>query len=301
MSPGKTTGVGKIFYSTRIAPYVFILPFLIIFSIFFLYPAITSIVMSFHDVQSFDHWEFTGLANYKKLNNIHFFNALRTSTIYTVLTILILIPVPMIIATFLNSKVMIAKNFFRSVVFLPALVSVVVAGVAFRLVFGNTEVAFVNSILIRLGFEPVSWMLNHKTGMFLMVLLGTWRWAGVNMIYFMSGLQAIPVELYESASIDGAGVFRKFFGITLPLLKPIAVYVLTISIYGGYAMFTESYVFWNESMPGDIGMTIVRYMYQEGLLRNRLGVGAAVGVTLLGIVFVINIIQLRMFGLFRKD
>ena len=144
-------------------------------------------------------------------------------------------------------------------------------------------------------------MLNQSTGMFLMVILGTWRWAGVNMIYFMSGLQAIPVELYESASIDGAGVFRKFFSITLPLLKPIAIYVLTISIYGGYAMFTESYVFWNESMPGDIGMTIVRYMYQEGLLRNRLGVGSAVGVTLLMIVFLINIIQLRMFGLFRKE
>ncbi|WP_319559122.1 sugar ABC transporter permease [Marispirochaeta sp.] len=294
----KLTGI---FYSTRLAPYVFVLPFLIVFFVFFLYPTISSIIMSLHDVKGFGNWEFIGLKNYERLNNIHFFNALRTSSIYTLLTITILIPVPMIIAIFLNSKIMLARNFFRSVVFLPALISVVVAGIAFRLLFGNTEVAFVNGILARFGYEPVRWMLNQSTGMFLMVLLGTWRWAGVNMIYFMSGLQAIPIELYESASIDGAGVFRKFFGITLPLLKPIAIYVLTISIYGGYAMFTESYVFWNQSMPGDIGMTIVRYMYQEGLLRNRLGVGSAVGVTLLGIVFVINIFQLRLFGMFRKE
>ena len=288
-SVSKLTGI---FYSARLAPYVFVLPFLLVFFVFFLYPTISSIIMSLHDVKGFGNWEFIGLKNYERLNNIHFFNALRTSSLYTFLTIVILIPVPMIIAIFLNSKLMLARNFFRSVVFMPALISVVVAGIAFRLLFGNTEVALINSILARFGIEPVR---------FLMVVLGTWRYAGVNMIYFMSGLQAIPVELYESASIDGAGVFRKFFGITLPLLKPIAIYVLTISIYGGYAMFTESYVFWNQSMPGDIGMTIVRYMYQEGLLQNRLGVGSAVGVTLLAIVFVINIIQLRLFGMFRKE
>ncbi|ORC34099.1 arabinose transporter permease [Marispirochaeta aestuarii] len=297
-SVSKLTGI---FYSARLAPYVFVLPFLLVFFVFFLYPTISSIIMSLHDVKGFGNWEFIGLKNYERLNNIHFFNALRTSSLYTFLTIVILIPVPMIIAIFLNSKLMLARNFFRSVVFMPALISVVVAGIAFRLLFGNTEVALINSILARFGIEPVRWMLNKSTGMFLMVVLGTWRYAGVNMIYFMSGLQAIPVELYESASIDGAGVFRKFFGITLPLLKPIAIYVLTISIYGGYAMFTESYVFWNQSMPGDIGMTIVRYMYQEGLLQNRLGVGSAVGVTLLAIVFVINIIQLRLFGMFRKE
>jgi arabinooligosaccharide transport system permease protein len=291
----------SIFYSTRLAPYVFVFPFLLAFFLFFLYPTITSFIMSLNDVISLGNWEYIGLENYKRLNNVHFFNALRTSTLYTVLTITVLIPLPLLIAVFLNSKFMIARNFFRSVVFLPALISVVVAGVAFRLLFGNTDVAFVNSVLARFGVDPVNWMLTHPTGMFLMVLLGTWRWTGVNMIYFMSGLQAIPSELYESASIDGAGVVRKFFGITLPLLKPIFIYVLTMSIYGGYAMFTESYVFWNESMPGDIGMTIVRYMYQEGLLRNKLGFGAAVGVTLLIIVFLINIVQLHFMGLFRKE
>jgi arabinosaccharide transport system permease protein len=291
----------SIFYSVKLAPYVFVLPFLIAFVVFFLYPTINSFWMSLHNVISLKNWEFVGLENYKRLNNIHFANALRTSTLYTVFTIAILVPVPMLLAVFLNSRSLPGRNLFRSVLFLPALISVIVAGVAFRLLFGNTEIAFVNSILVRFGIDPVDWMLTRPTGMLLMVLLGTWRWSGVNMIYFLSGLQTIPPELYESASIDGASGVRKFFSITLPLLRPIAIYVVTISIYGGFAMFTESFVFWNQSMPGDIGMTIVRYMYQEGLLQNRLGFGAAVGVTLLAIVFAINILQLRFLGLFRRE
>ena len=207
----------------------------------------------------------------------------------------------MMIAVFLNSKILPAKNVFRSILFIPSLVSVIVAGVAFRLLFGNTTAGFVNNMLVRFNQEPVRWMLGQGTGMFIMVILGTWRWAGVNMIYFLSGLQSIPKELYESAEIDGAGVIRKFFSISMPILKPISIYVLTITIYGGYSMFSESFVFWNLSMPDNIGLTMVRYIYQEGLLRNDFGMGAAIGLALLAIVFAVNIIQLSFFGMFKGE
>jgi len=137
--------------------------------------------------------------------------------------------------------------------------------------------------------------------MFIMVSLACWRWSGVNIVYFLSGLQNIPKELYESADIDGANSLDKFFYITLPLLKPIIIYVLTISIYGGFAMFGESYVYWNENMPGDIGLTIVRYIYQEAIQRNDLGYGSSIGIVLLAIVFGINILQLKFFGIFRRE
>lgn len=301
MQPPRSSKLFSVFYSAKVAPYVFVLPFILTFLIFFLYPTINTLVMSFHRVVGVGNWEFVGLDNYRRLDNNHFYNALRTSSLYTFFTIAVLIPLPMLVAVFLNSKLMPARWFFRSVLFVPSLVSVIVAGVAFRLLFGNTAAGFVNSVLIRFGFEPVRWMLSHTTGMLLMVILGTWRWSGVNMIYFLSGLQSIPSELYESADMDGAGAIRKFTAITLPLLKPISIYVLTISIYGGYAMFTESYVFWNTSMPADIGLTMVRYIYQQGLLRNDFGMGSAIGLSLLAIVFAINIVQLKFFGLFRKE
>lgn len=290
-----------VLYSAKVAPYVFVLPFVLTFLVFFLHPTVSTLIMSFHRVHGAGNWEFVGLENFRRLNNRHFFSALRTSSLYTFFTIALLIPIPMLIAVFLNSKFLPAKNAFRSILFVPSLVSVIVAGVAFRLLFGNTSAGFVNGVLIRLGRDPVRWMLSHNTGMLIMVVLGTWRWAGVNMIYFLSGLQSIPKELYESAEIDGAGGFRQFTAITMPLLKPISIYVLTISIYGGYSMFAESFVFWNLSMPDNIGLTMVRYIYQEGLLRNDFGMGSAIGLSLLAIVFVVNIVQLSFFGLFRKD
>ena len=137
--------------------------------------------------------------------------------------------------------------------------------------------------------------------MFILVALALWRMTGVYMIYFLSGLQAIPEELYESADIDGAGTVRKFMHITLPLLKPTTIYVLTLVVFEGYRMFGESYVYWNENTPGDLGLTITRYIYMEAFRQNDMGFGSAIGITLLCIVLVINVIQLNSFGLFRKE
>jgi arabinosaccharide transport system permease protein len=293
--------IKKIFYSQTLAPYIFILPFLLSFLIFFLYPTINTFFMSFHEVLGMGNQNFIGLTNYQRLFNQNFYEAIRTNTLYTIFLIIILIPLSMLFATLLNLKYLKGRNFFKSALFVPALTSIIVAGVAFRLLFGEMETAFVNSILIRLGFSAKQWTLNHDTGMFLMVSLASWKMIGIYMIYFISGLQAIPEELYESAEIDGANTISKFTKITLPLLKPISIYVLTILIFDGYRMFGESFVFWNEGMPGNIGLTIVRYIYQQAFQRNNMGFGSAIGIVLLAIVLTINLIQLRFFGVFKKE
>jgi arabinosaccharide transport system permease protein len=120
-------------------------------------------------------------------------------------------------------------------------------------------------------------------------------------MYFLSGLQNIPNELYESADIDGANTLEKFMKITVPLLKPMTVYVLTISIYGGMAMFTESYMLWSGNRsPNDIGLTIVGYLYRMGWEQNNMGLGSAIGVLLLVVTMIINMIQLNFFGIYKK-
>lgn len=295
------TSFKSIFYNSRVAPYIFVSPFLLSFFIFFLYPTISTFIMSFQKVLGLNHAEFIGFDNYARLNNEHFYNALQTNTIYTIFSIMLLIPLPLIFAVLLNSKLIKGRTFFKSVIFIPALTSVIVAGVSFRLMFGELDTALINSVFIKLGLSPRQWTLNYGTGMMLMVILNTWRAAGINMVYYLAGLQSIPEELYESAEIDGANAFRKFFNITLPLLKPIVIYTLTIGIFEGYRMFGESYVFWNEAMPNDIGLTIVRYIYQQAFQRNDMGMGSAIGIVLLAIVLIINIAQLKMFGLFKKE
>lgn len=306
--PSKSVKSSGVFYSIKrflcsqkVAPYVFVLPFILAFLLFFLVPTLQTIYMSFHKVITLQDMEFIGLKNYRRLFNVHFFNALKTNTIYTIGCVLTLIPIPIFLAVLLNSKLIRGRNLFRSVFFIPSLTSVIVSGVAFRLIFGSLPTALFNWILGFFGVDPIKWNMEFWPAMFSLLALAVWRMTGVYMIYFLSGLQAIPNELYESASVDGAGTWRQFFHITLPLLKPTTVYVLTLVAFEGYRMFSESYVFWNENTPGDLGLTVTRYIYQEAFRQNDMGFGSAIGITLLCIVLCINLIQLKSFGLFRKD
>ncbi|MBJ8191771.1 sugar ABC transporter permease, partial [Bacillus cereus] len=132
--------------------------------------------------------------------------------------------------------------------------------------------SLMNSLLGVFGLEPYKWLMNANTGFLALIVLALWRWLGVNMLYYMSGLQNIPPELYEAAQIDGASRFDSFWRITIPMLKPVTIYVFTISIYAGLSMFTESYMLWNgNNSPNDIGLTIVGYLYRQGLEQNSMG------------------------------
>lgn len=299
-NPAKTSRLTA--NSMKIAPYIFVLPFILSFLIFYLYPIISTVIMSFQKILGPGDVEFIGFANYARLLSPRFYNSLKVTTLYTIYTIAVLVPLPIILAVILNSKTTIGKEFFKSAFFIPALTSVVVAGIFYRYAFGDQPTSLMNTIVSALGGEPIKWLMGRGTGMFVLVLYCTWRWLGVNIVYFLSGLQSIEDQLYESAEIDGANALQKFFYITLPSLKPVIIYVVTISVYGGYAMFAESYTLWaGPRSPGDIGTTIVNFLYQQGFNENDLGYGSAIGITLLGIVAIVNAIQLSLFGFFKKE
>jgi arabinosaccharide transport system permease protein len=204
------------------------------------------------------------------------------------------------LAVFLNSKIVKFKTLFRASLFVPALTSTIVGGMIFRLMFGEQESAAANQLISFLGFDPVNWRFTAWSGMLLMVLLASWRWIGVNLLYFLAALQNIPDELYEAADIDGASRFQKLLFITLPQLKPIIIFVSTITIINGFRMFEESFVFWEAGSPGNIGLSVVGYIYQQGIQQNDMGFGAAIGVVLMLIIFVVSFIYLIMTGAFKK-
>lgn len=290
----------KFLYSQKAAPYVFVLPFVLTFFIFFAYPIVETIVMSFQKVSNGGN-EWVGLKNYQMLLNPVFYKALKNSILYMILSCALVIPIPMFLATMLNSKAMKAKGVFRSIMFIPALTSVVVAGIVFRLMFGELEGSFMNQVINFFGMEPIVWLRRTVPVWIALLLLCMWRWTGVNMMYYLSGLQQIPGDLYESAEIDGANSLQQFRYITLPLLKPTTVYVLTISIFGGMAMFTESYLLFNgNNSPNNVGLTVIGYLYRMGLTQNNVGLGSAIGVVLLIIVLILNVIQLLLNGTFSK-
>lgn len=292
----------KILYSQKAAPGVFVLPFLLSFLIFWIYPLFSTVRMSFQSILP-NQIEWLGLANYTKLlKDTAFHTAIKNSFTYMLLSLCLLIPFPMLFAVMMDSHIVKAKGFFKALLYLPALTSVVISGTLFRLMFSEYATGQLNVILGWLGLEPMAWLKNGATAMLALLVLACWRWTGVNMLYFLSGLKGIDQSLYESAEIDGAGAVAKFFRITLPMLKPTVIYVVTISVYGGLAMFLETYMLWaGKPSPKNIGLTIVGYLYRRGIEKNDLGYASAVGLVLLVIALLINIGQLVLNGTFRKE
>lgn len=291
----------KFLYSQKVAPYVFIAPFIITFLLFFAYSIVSMVIMSFQRVAG-PNTTFNGLENYKILTNAVFIKSLKNSIFYTIVSCALMIPIPMVLAIMLNSKQMRLKTTFRSMLFIPALTSVVVVGVVFRLMFGELEGSFMNQLIACFGMEPIIWLRKPGTVWLALFLICLWRWTGVNMMYYLSGLQQIPEDLYESATVDGANAFQQFRYVTLPLLKPTTVYVLTISIFGGMAMFSESFILFNgNKSPNNVGTTLVGMLYRMGFEQNQIGIASAIGVIFLVIVLLINAVQLIVNGFFKKE
>lgn len=286
----------------KIAPYLFVLPFIISFLVFSLYPFINAVIMSFQQVNGFSDAQWIGLTNYRTLlNDGDFYAALWNVLRYTFWTLVILIPLPMLVAYIMNQKGIPLKGFFRSVYFVPVLTSSVIAGLIFKYAFSSEKTGVFNTWLHAFGIGPVDWLNQSGTAMFALVIIAVWRWLGTNMIYFLSGLQGISPELYESASMDGASAFQKFWYVTIPLLKPITIYVLTISIMAGFSMFNESYVYWGAQSPNNVGTTLVTLIYKAAFTNGNFGYSCTLGVALFLIVVVVNIIQTRLMGLFKDE
>ncbi len=292
----------KFLYSQKAAPYVFVLPFILSFAFFWIYPLFSTVKMSFQSILP-GEVSWVAFKNYSKLlKDSAFHTAVINSFEYMILTIVLLIPFPMAFACLMDSNLVKAKGIWKALLYLPALVSVVVSGTLFRLMFSELPTGQMNIFLSWFGQAPIKWLKIKSTGMFALVLIACWKWTGVNMLYFLSGLKGIDTSLYEAASIDGASGLQKFRYVTMPLLKPTTVYVLTISVYAGLAMFLESFMLWNgNSSPNNIGLTIVGYLYRRGIENNQLGYASAVGLVLLVIALAINIVQLILNGTFKKE
>ncbi len=275
---------------------------MIVFLIFKVYPVILAILMSFQNFQGVQSQEWVGLANYQNVFQLVRFNqALTNTTIYTIGTLLILIPLPLVLAVLLDSGRVVQSTLFRTLIFLPALTSLVVAGTVFRLILANE--GFLNLVLNSVfGLPKMRWLDTADLALPSLILVATWRWTGINILYFNAGLVNIPRELYEAAAIDGANPLQMFWRITLPLLRPTTLFVVVLTIIGGYQVFVEPFIIYlGGAGPGDGGLTMALLIYRTAFTSFNFGTAAAMGVILAAIIFVFSLIQFRFFGVFKKE
>ncbi|XOQ47037.1 MAG: L-arabinose transport system permease protein AraP [Thermocaproicibacter melissae] len=286
------------------APYLFALPFVISFLLFFLYPVIDMFIMSFHKMEGISSSVFIGLDNYKRLfSDPHLGMAVSNSILFTIGILITNVVFGVLLAVVLNNKLTPFRNIFRSALFLPSLTSIIVAGIYFRLFFGGGDQTPLNALMSFFHLRVREWLYDNQTsGLIALVITSTWRWLGINTMYFICGLQSIPDELYEAADIDGANSIKKFWYITVPGLKPMLIFVITTLTYGGLRMFGESYVLWiNGSTPGDIGLTIVLYIYKTAFAHFDNGYASALSVVLFICLMLINLIYIKLLGIGKRE
>lgn len=291
------------FRPNKLAPYIFVSPFFILFAIFSACPIALSIHMSLFDSIGFTTKVFVGWENYTSLlrDNL-FWKAVLNTLYFAAGTFLIQIPIALGLALILNNKLLKGRSWFRLAFFSPVLIAGVFIAIIFNLIYNQDHgllnyllsARFPRWLLSKFGVQNTGfgWLRESHLVMPAIILAGVWRWSGFNMVYFLAGLQAVREELYEAAAIDGAGPWQSFLHVTLPGLRPIILFVFVMSMIGSFELFDIPYVLLGGPGPNDSGLTVVMYLYREGFSNLRLGYAAAIGWVLFAIVFTLSAFQM---------
>lgn len=288
----------------KLTPYLFISPFFIGYAIFFIIPVVWSLNLSLYRQTGLNaNAKFVGLENYSRLlEDDKFIKAVVNTTQYALGSIFIILPLALGLALLLSIPNLRLREFFRLFFFTPNITSGIVVGIIFGLVFEEQYGLLNNFVIQPLGGQPVRWLRDQNWVMPSIILLGIWRYTGINALYFMVGLQNISPELKEAARVDGANRWAVFRYITLPMLRPVLAFVLTFAIIGSYNLFAEpSILVGPEGGPNNAGLTITMYLYTTGFRSIKLGYAAAIGYALAIIIVVLTIFQLVLTRVFRED
>jgi len=280
---------------TRIA-YIFMLPGLLFFATFMMYPLLKSFQMSLYrwSIMPGRPSQFIGTENYARaFADPIFWVALRNTVLYTLVTVPGQIAVAMVVALLLN-HIAHGRVFFRTIYYLPVITSWVIVSLLFKYLFQSPG-GLVNYLLVdvfHLLGEPVAWLRNAGTAMVPIMGLGIWKGTGWSMVIFLAALQTIPLDVYEAAAIDGAGRWRCFWNITLPLMRPTVIFVLVMLVIGGFNVFISVYLI---TGGGPMRQTevILSYMYRQAFDFLEFGYGAALSYMLAMLILVLSVLQIR--------
>ncbi|WP_410661338.1 carbohydrate ABC transporter permease [Amycolatopsis sp. lyj-112] len=288
-------------WDVKVSPYLYIAPFFIVFGIVGLFPLLyTAYVSLFSWEAGDDDPDFIGLDNFKDLfADTQFWNALENTVSIFLLSSIPQLIIAVLLAALLSSRLRGATG-WRVGILLPYAASLVALGIIFANLFGP-KYGLVNGLLQTIGLDPVDWQAGRFSSHAAIAIMVNWRWTGYNALIVLAAMQAIPKELHEAALIDGAGAVRRFFSITLPLLKPTLIFVTITSTIGGLQIFTEPKLF--DAMPGSNNggssnqfQTVTLYLYQTAFENYELGYASAIAWVLFVIIVLIALVNFFLTG-----
>jgi ABC-type sugar transport system permease subunit len=286
----------------RFAPYLFVSPFLLLFAVFGVYPIVKSLILAFYVTNGPKSAVFVGVQNFVfLLSDDDFHKAVWNTAVFAFWSVFLQLPLSLGLALLLNSRWVRGRELLRLAFFSPNLLGQVFVGVLFSVLF-IPQYGLVNRFLHFIAGIPLDtkWLANPDLVMPALVLTSLWMYVGFNMIYFLAALQAVDKDLYEAATVDGANAWHQFWAVTLPGIKPVAVFVLVMSTIGSFQLFELPYIMLNNSAgPDQAGLTIVMYLYQTGFVTGDLGYASTVGWTLALGVLMISLVQMRVTGAWK--
>ncbi len=269
---------------------MFIIPSFIVLTLFFYIPFAETFILSFKIYQNIYSPDWVGVANYIKLfNSPIFWQTLFNTFLYVFIVVPALVVLPLIIAIVVNQKFK-GTNIFKLIIYLPVVVSLVVAGIAWKWIYADSGI--LNYLISLIKLPSVGWLTDPNTAIFSVMMVTIWKGLGYYMLIYLAALTAIPKDLYEAADIDGASSLNKHLLITIPHLKPTIALVSIISSISAMKVFVEIYVM-TKGGPLNSSKTIVYYIYQRAFENLDLGFASAAGVVLLVITLIFSILNIK--------
>jgi ABC-type sugar transport system permease subunit len=286
----------------KAAPYFFVAPFIILFAVFSLWPLVHSLILAFYSTNGPKSQVFVGLNNFKFMfADPDFHTAVWNTLVYTFWSVFLQLPLALGLAILLNQRWLKGRNLLRLAFFSPNLLGQVFVAVLFAVLF-VPQYGLVNQVMHALFGLPLDtkWLSDPSLVMPAIILTSLWLYVGFNMIYFLAALQAVDADLYEAASIDGANAWQQFWAVTLPGIRPVAVFVLVTATIGSLQLFELPYILLgNLPGPDNAGLTIVMYLYNNGFITGDLGYASAVGWVLAVGILALSLIQMRITGAWK--
>lgn len=295
--PGKTSSLAAQRRRSALIAWIFVAPFVLTFGVFSMIPLVSSLAMSFTDLRARDirnpfNVDFVGFANFVTvLTDESFLHALRNTLLFVVIGVPATMFIALVLAVLLNSLSRRVATFFRVGYYMPVITTIVAVAIVWRLMYQDTGV--INTILGWIGINGPNWLSDPHTALLAITVMAIWRNIGGSMVIFLAGLQSIPSEINEAASIDGADARQKFFRVTIPMMMP-TILLNTILITTGYMQFFDEPFVMTNGGPLDSTTSIALQVYNQFKYGNY-SVGAAGAYVLFVLVGILAIVQFRFF------
>ncbi len=282
----------------QLLPYMLLLPAFVIMLIFVYLPVVENVYLSLFRWSSIDPtMAFIDIQNYIRIFSDKIVAlSLKNNVLYAGISVIFQVGLSLILAAIFEAKLIRPSMavIFRNTIFLPAVLAITVVGITFQLLYTPTS-GLINQVLNTIGLKILthSWLGEETTAIYSIIAVSQWQWVGYDMILFIVAIQAIPEELFEAASIDGATVIQKFWNITVPMVRETILVLTTVTVIGGFKVFDIIWVM-TAGGPNNASQTLGSYLYRVGFRNDEMGYASALASLLFGITLLLTYIQLQI-------